>query len=276
MKLIIFLIIIVIIYYLATKIKVVHIDNLPPNNRKELVTRKKIKDVLASSYVKDTSREERMENFVNNLQFDKPKNLPKNLPDAHKLVGIIRSEFVDSQYKFNIPNLPQSTRYCTKYTKKLDDKYLEQIKKNINDWNEIFNHEDVILIKGMNPIFVIETGAEFVIKVNVSLLYADKTMHLETEYYGQIEKCDDFLNGGVDSYIIQLVSIKPIKKSEYDINPTPADIEDINNPFMSMDEQLNYVNKIKKMHYDENNMSMDEQLNYVNKIKKMHYDENND
>lgn len=267
MKLIIFLVIVIIIYYLATKIKVVHIDNLPPNNKKELVTRKKIKDILTSSYVKDTSREERIENFVNNLEFDEPTNLSRNFPNACNLVDLIRKEFVDSQYKFNIPNLPQTTRYCTKYTKYLDDKYLEQIKQNINDWNEIFNHKNIILIKGIKPIFVIETEAEFVIKVNISLLYLNKTMHLEAEYYGQIEKSDEFLNGGFDSYILQLVSIRPIKRSEYDTTPTPMDISgetyagsfdskhkqsDINNPFMSMDEQLNYVDRIKKMHRDEN------------------------
>ena len=258
MKLILFLIIIIIIYYVATKIKVVHIDSLPPNNKNELITRKKLKDVLTTSYIKDdnTSKNLRIESFVNDLEFDTTSVQKPNAHNAYKaynaydVLNNIKEEFLDDQYKFNIPNLPQTTRYCTKYTAHIDNKYVEQIKRNINDWNE------TISIQGIKPIFIIEAGKEFVMKINVSLLYANKTMHLELEYYGQIERSDDFLNGGFDSYILQLVSIKPIKKSEYDINPDApiaADNNlDINNPFISMREQLEYVDKINKMHLNDN------------------------
>lgn len=268
MKLIIFLVIVVIIYYLATKIKVIHIDKVHPENKKELTDRKKIKDALTYSYIKCIDKQKPNKNIVSIENFENiilrdddadcintnaPKKNSKWLPDACSLVDIIREEFVDSQYKFNVPNLPRNTRYCNKYTKQLDNKYLKQIKLNINEWNELFYQNNIIMVKNMKPIFIIETETEFVMKVNVSLLYQEKTMHMELEYYGQIEKCDEFLEGGCDSYILQLVSIRPIRKSEYDAEIGTINDVNINNPFMPMNEQLSYVDKIKQMHFMENN-----------------------
>jgi hypothetical protein len=60
------------------------------------------------------------------------------LPNASNLLFLIKSEYVDDQYKFNISNKPVTTRTSNRNTIEQDNKYLHKIKRNIDGWNELF------------------------------------------------------------------------------------------------------------------------------------------
>lgn len=180
------------------------------------------------------------------------------LPNANNLYILIKSEYVDDQYRFNVSGQPVTTRYPSKSLDHLDRKYIKHIRRDIEAWNELFykyyqTNKQHIQVRGIKPIFVMETLNEFIIKVNVSLLYLGRSMHFQLLYYGQIERTDDFLDGSVDKYILQLVEIKPITKSEFDTQTMPNESP---SPFMSMNEQMEYVDRINQMHKDEENYGL--------------------
>ena len=101
---------------------------------------------------------------------DKDENKNYNyqaMPNVTNLVDIIKFEYSDPRYKFNLPNLPVTTRYPNSETTRLDEKYLRHIRNNINSWNKIFdlycqNNGKIITILELKPIFIMETENEFV------------------------------------------------------------------------------------------------------------------
>lgn len=256
MKIIIFLIIIVILYFIATQIKLIHIDTLSDKQQNEINTKSRLKYMLTSDHIKCDDKIHNMHNKNEffNLQSRNQCNDNINLPSGKHLFHLIKSNYLDNQYQFNIANQPTITRYYNQNMTNTDNKCLEYIRKNIRKnillWNKIFENKKIIEINTINPIFIIETSNEFIIKTNVSLIYRNKTMHLQLTYYGQIKISDDFLNDGKDTYILQLTDIQPLKKSDYDLQIKEINEYD-NNPFMTMQEQLQYVDKINQLHENE-------------------------
>ena len=212
MKLIIFLIIVVILYFVATQIKVFHVDTLSREQRTELENRSKIRSMLVSNHIKckessdemplikneskkiqfdfpsscsrsiipmtDKSFQSKMEHFVQNLEFENGNSTDKindkinysatgltSNKNINTFLKMIKYEYLDTQYKFNIATLPVTSRSPNKNTEILDKKYLRHIKKNIENWNEIFDHH-AIIVKHIKPIFIQETENEFIIYFN--------------------------------------------------------------------------------------------------------------
>lgn len=301
MKILILLLVLVIIYFIAVKLKVVHVSTLPEEQKTELNNRNKIRSMLLNNYIKCDENENKTNNnktnslsnsiegfkdrllSVNNSPdsdfyitsykiYDtndtndiSKRNLKKNyIPimdlnihmkpmkpmNIYQILDIITDEYLNDQYQFNLPNKPVTNRYPNKNTINSDKKYINHIKENINGWNETLQNEfiDPLRVAGIKLIFIMETEEEFIIKANVKLLYNAKTLHLSLDYYGIIDKSDDYLNGGSDTYIIQLINLKPIQKEEYQ-NSVKENNRD--GPFMSMNEQMAYVERVNKMHENE-------------------------
>jgi hypothetical protein len=296
MKLIYFLIIIVIIYVVATQLKVFHVDTLPDKQRDEINHKSKLKSILMTNHVKDspsnkhspsnrpskgclsdkqptkkhyTMEDNRLIGYTDKYaseQFqstDYKRNYwdlsggKIEFPNASNLLFLIQSEYMDNQpnYKFNISNQPGTTRYPSRNSSDLDAKYIKYIKKNVEGWNELFykyyqTNQKMLFVRDVKPVFIMETTNEFVIKVNVSLLYRQRTIHFQLTYYGQIERTDDFLNGGTDVYTLQLTEVMPIPKSDFEIQVRSMNENDTG-PFMTMEEQMQYVDRINQRHRDE-------------------------
>jgi len=291
MKLLYFLLIVLIIYFITTQINVVHINTLPQNQQNELRNRSEFRSHLLDNYIKCDSPIDQLDrpNPVEHFEFKENEFLkntelysarqynsrnykhdyfdmngrPIELPNANDLFILLRSEYIDStyannKYKFNITGLPVTSRYPNKNTIKPDKKYVSVIKRDIMSWNNLFPkyyHTDkrLITIQDIKPIFIMETEFEFVVQAIVKLSYRNKSMHFRVEYYGQINRTDDILNGPSDTYTIRLVGLKPISKSDFDIQPDPNNQEE-RGPFISMDSQLKYVDKINQMHKAETNI----------------------
>lgn len=252
-KLILFLIIIAIIYFVASKTKVVHLNTLPSDERKELDKRSKMKLASKNHFRCKDHHVEKFTNLDDNrkLYRHSVQNRRNSFMDARKLLTLIRNEYLDTQYKFNIPNLPVTSRCPNNNTKIIDREYVWRIRSNIENWNKILRKNgsnNLIHVNDMRIIFIMETSNEFIINTIVALSYAGKTLHLKLSYYGHIERSDDFINGGEDVYSLQLTEIKPVSKSEYQkLNKSKIKA----NAFMTMSEQLEYVDKVNKMHANE-------------------------
>lgn len=199
------------------------------------------------------------------------------LPSISTLIDLLRNEFVDSQYRFNVPNQPVTTTRSN-----IDTKYLRQIENNITKWNRVFQkyystYDEHITLSELVPVFIMETEREFIIQINVALMYRSKSFHLQLLYYGTVMKSDTFLNDclipdetndttlelsiyrrqfglvpkttdfatevcsvDTDVYVLQLLDMVPMKKSDFD--KIKIDIlHDSDKPFMTLDEQLEYV-----------------------------------
>src|SRR5690606_12138421 len=60
------------------------------------------------------------------------------LPNLSSLYQIVRSEYEDDQYKFNVANQPVTTRSPNRNTVRQDNVYLRYVRENVESWNEIF------------------------------------------------------------------------------------------------------------------------------------------
>lgn len=238
MKLIIFLIIVVIIYFIATQIKVVHITTLPTKERTELENKNKLKEMLKPSYIKSFENKEntipQQENFQKQIKNTKEQN-------SDSLLSIIRSNHLDPNYQFNIANSPINLMNLHKDNMHYD-KYKKYITKEINSWKKIYKNNFQVF--NIEPIYIAETLDEFLVKANANINFYGKSLFVQVVYYGMVERSDDPFNT-CDKYKLQLVGIKKISRSEY------STITKIDNPFMTMNEQMEYIAKINQMHAEE-------------------------
>lgn len=215
MKIFLFIIIIIIIYYIASQIQIVHLDTLSPQNRAEFITKSNIKSMFVTNHIKQKTSQQKIP-----------------FPDAQKILEMVRAKYLNPKYKFNLATQPETTRYPNENTKIIDKKYYQLIKKNIQEWNKN------LVLKKIKLIYINEIPDEFIIVSNIKFFYQNKALCLQVKYYGQSDYSDE--------YNLQLVAIKPISKKEFDSTG-----HDEYEPFMSMNEQMEYVDKINKMHMEE-------------------------
>lgn len=233
MKLLLFIIILIIVYFLIMKLFINKKDetiiNKPINSIKEITIlpnnrKKKIKLVSKK---------------------EKTKFMTKD-----KLIDNIKQKYLCLDYLFNLSNNPSTIRYLTSQFSPLDNKYLKYINKNIMQWNNIYNNDiNVLFIDNIQPISVVETDNEFMIKVTAKLLYLDKPFYVKLVYYGLINKMDDFFAKQDCIYHLQLVAIDEISKQSYHKSKEPVTIE---STFVTMEEQMKYVHEINKIHEQSN------------------------
>lgn len=190
------------------------------------------------------------------FQPPKPRPIQVNNPKIAKLkvenptdyfLNKVKSEYLDRKYNFNMIDLPVTSRSPNSNSSRKDNKYLQHIENNINNWKEIFDQYDQYNIKGIKPVFVKETEDEFVVQIYSCLVYRGQAIYLDLTFYGNIHKSDDFINGGTDIYIIQLVEAKKLSRSIY--------YGKISNyqPFVPMKKIMKYVDNVNKMHAEEAN-----------------------
>lgn len=175
-----------------------------------------------------------------------PKQLEKDtkFPDITQLLNRIKEKYLNTKYLFNLPNNPSTTRYPANQPSQQDHEYLKYIKKDIKTWNNILNTPiNIITIKNIHPILVVETSDELLIKVTAELKYLKTIFYLELSYYGLIERTDDFFTNQNNTIHLQLVEINKININQYLQSKQPVTEEA---PFITMSEQMAYVDEINK------------------------------
>lgn len=285
MKLLYFFLVVLAIYFIATQIYVYHIKSLPKDCQQEFIARQKLKSMINHNHVRVTTTKDRKkictflnssddnqvqvqnrglvkENFTNTITNNLTKE-ESELPTARELIDLIKLDYVDfeSQYVFNSVNLPVTTRRQFGKSKR-DKLYLKSIYQYLMGWNILFRKycsiDNILLnVLKIRPIFAMETDTEFILQVNVSLFYLNRTLHLELVFNGEIQRSDDIINEPVDQCFLQLDRIKLIPKQEFDTKIFEDVKDNITDgildggQFVSMDEQLKYVQKINRMHENE-------------------------
>jgi hypothetical protein len=218
-------------------------DTLPSKDRMEIDKKIHIKSLLGHNYHKCSNNMSK----TNKLFSHKYKNGNINVND---IIEKIKTKCANSNYQFNLPNLPVTTRYPSSW---IDKRYLEFIRLDINKWNEMLfgsSRRNYLRLKELHPIMIMETEYDFIIVVIAKIWYSKLMIYLELRYYGKIEESDDFTND--DDYYIQLIDIETLSKSDY-----KKYIRNINDktyyPFMTMKEQMAYVDRINRIHRNEAN-----------------------
>jgi len=289
MRLIYFSLVVIAIYFISSLVNVVHINTLPPQQQEELNQRLKFRSDYLSSHLKDKTGQKEEDSHAqqtpqsldfeqnvwirnNDLYSATQKNsrdykrdyfdlekLDMKLPTGNELFILLRSEYIDStqdqaNYRFNLINLPVTTRIPTASTASLDRKYEKLLRKDILQWNNVFPiyyklNKELIDLKGFKLTYVAETETEFVLDAVIKLTYMKKPMCFKVHYYGRLERGADFLNGERESYILKLVRLQPITTAEYNEQVSPKDRPDGDiGPFMSMRDQMAYVDQYNKSH----------------------------
>ena len=263
MKLIPFLIIVLIVYFVVIQIMnahnktryekynrsiIKHMEPFKPIKKKSMNIPSKREKVNKTINFNCLKKKIKKQDFDNEWMTINRSDVPSMGKTGIYLLNKIKDTYLDSQYYFNDATLPVTSRSPNKNTARIDKKYLHHIKQNINNWNESFDqYGQAFVVKDIKPIFIQETENEFVIQSNVMIYYKYHMIYLDLTFYGQIERSDDFLNGGSDIYIIQLVSAKLVSESKYHSAVKKYQ------PFLSMEENMKYVDRINKMHADEAN-----------------------
>jgi hypothetical protein len=159
----------------------------------------------------------------------KKKRAVKKKHRSHKAKSIdnIIDEFVDPDYTFNFQILPEVTR---KYNPDADQKYIDHIAANVKEWNHGLHAIQIL------PEQIRETSQEFYIKARIHVKIYKIEHFVWAEYYGRMIKADDYLEGGQDECILQLVSLKPMSKESF-----YSGLKLDENPFMSMSEQIHHT-----------------------------------
>jgi len=231
----------IIIYLIASQIQVFHVSSLPDEQRTELKKRSKTRSRLLKNHISVDSKEE--------FKMLPTKNNPfSNLPYPLDLINLIQEEYGNDQYKFNNVNLPVSFKYNSD-----DPTYIRHILRDIQSWNRLFpkyydTEKKLLTVNVVHLTSVQETEAEFVINATASLTYLSRTMHVKLLYYGEIIRTDNILSKDTNTYILQLISIKPIRKDDFNKKVNESD------PFLTMQDQMSYVERINYMHKNENNI----------------------
>lgn len=209
MKIIYFIAIVIIIYVIASRIKVVHIDSLEENLELTRDMNRQIrKDKMAvkSSLSDPDARGIRLpwkETFTAKTHSTYP---------VREFIGLIREQCLDSNYQFNVQNQPVTTRYPDKLA---DGPALQKIRSHINSWNNVLgqnSHFDLICLR---PIMVKEVPSEFIIYLIAKIRYVNETIHLTLTYYGIIDEIDDFFDRK-DSYYLKLIDMKSVPKQVFE------------------------------------------------------------
>ena len=249
--LLIILAIIIVLYFVFTRINVVHIDKLKdhvdnPEHLEQYIQTKNQQPVVP----KIKLGSEKITSEINLSEgFDNVSESESCEPDAAELIEYIEEEHLERDYCFNLDNNPVSTKYPSNLSKIEIKRYKKLIGNDISTWLDD-SYFSGLNIKSIDILFVKEADVEYYVRANVKLEYLAKMLCLEIAYYMKKDILDDFLSGGNNhGYELQLIDIKPISLANYQSKISFACKK--KGPFMSLEDQMKQVEEINKMHENE-------------------------
>ncbi len=202
MKLLIFIIILIIIYFVTTQIKVVHIDTLPKKQQLELSTRDKVRSMLVNNYVKCPDNKLRQ----TPVQKEKFQQSSK-----HRFVTIVKNYFLNTEYVFNPLNLVVDNHLYDPNS--FRDEYIYNlIKQEIAIWCDLIpnNYRPQISI---SPSKILSTKNQFLVYVKMRVLDNKNSDYCRLLFF--IELVNNNSTHQDKPTKCQLVSIKNIDIDDY-------------------------------------------------------------
>ncbi|QGR53870.1 hypothetical protein [Moumouvirus maliensis] len=129
----------------------------------------------------------------------------------------------------------------------------KKLKKDINFWNHklLRSHfKTRIDIIDAIPYQINQTNDEFIIEIIIHTKLQYQDTFLKIIYHGSINKDLDFFSNDLSNkYIIQFMELSLLTKEIYQNLSQNIKLDE--NPFMTINEQMEYVNKINKLHQEE-------------------------
>ncbi len=126
-----------------------------------------------------------------------------------------------------------------------------KLKNDICEWNhKLFHNQNKIILSETIILNLIATMDEFMVELLGHIFIAKQDYYIKLCYYGKkISDVDFFSNNNNNVYIVSMCNIEMSDDDTYleAINRNNTK----NNVFMSMSEQMEYVNKINIMHREE-------------------------
>lgn len=222
MKIIYFILILIFLYLLFTRVKVVHISEVPEN---KLAPIKVIPNNTAKNMLEETSNNKinKIPQSINNTSNNTINKIPQLVSNApiepfkvqesnhnwNDILSLIKSDEMNDDYYFNLPNLPVMHR---NKTNSKDHAYTKLIRNNIKSWNNLFNGDKIKIIE-LKIVNIKETEDEAIIIVLTHLSYGKKHIYLKLSYYIILNRLDDLFES--DRYHTQMIDIVQISENNY-------------------------------------------------------------
>jgi len=274
MKIVFIILILIIIYLVFRQIKVypkkektVKVENFDVSEKRPINYSGKKQSLEKPTYFAPSEsvdyKEQRptsVEARIRELPSSKrSEDCTSELPSAREFMRLVQEEHLNTQYKFNVATQPVTTIVPNRYNEDTQSRYLDKIRKFVDDWNQIFDDyygidRKQLKVKDINLLFIQETMTEFVIRANVRVVYQGKPLHMRLSFYGWIDRSDEPHFGEKDHYYMQMFDLAPISSDEYGVEPTGHSTS-WDDTFSSYDRDRKYAKKIREMHQKEHFMS---------------------
>nr|WBF70856.1 hypothetical protein [Megavirus caiporensis] len=237
--LLIFIILIIIIIYYSQKQKKTNF-----NDNKFINIKSKNKP---RSEFMDNSKNKSKSKFIDlttdtDEYYDKTNNI-------YNLINEINNKY-SINVEFNMANSPiigQIDKNLSLYISKM---ITHKLKKDISEWNHEFCYDkNKIILSETIILNLIATMDEFMVELLGHFFIEKKDYFIKLCYYGKKNTDIDFFSNNNNTYIISMCDIEMSDDDTYleAINQNNTK----NNVFMTMSEQMEYVNKINNMHREE-------------------------
>ncbi|ANB50524.1 hypothetical protein [Powai lake megavirus] len=237
--LLIFVILIIVIIYYSQKQK-------KPNFDDNKFTNNKSKNKSQNKFL-DNSKNKSKNKFIDlttdtDEYYDKTNNI-------YDLINDINYKY-STDVEFNMANSPiigQIDKNLSLYISKM---ITHKLKKDINKWNyNFFNDQNKIILSETIILNLIATIDEFMVELLGHFFIEKKDYFIKLCYHGKKNTDIDFFSNNNNTYIITMCDIEMSDDDTYLEAINKNNTQD--NVFMTMSEQMKYVNKINIMHREE-------------------------
>jgi hypothetical protein len=195
MQFFIFIIILVAVIYLMSRVKLHHLNDLPEEQKNIMLNKEILRSALIKNHIKITSGQDMKQYFPLVTQ-----------KDLKKIINEIRDKEIEDKYHFNMANKPIQKRNPQKQPSPRDIKYIRYIREGMDNWGKPLIVENIILKD------IIETEEEFMIRVLAKILFWNEVYDLSLLWYGRILPPDDIFTKQQDPYKLFLLNIKLVSK----------------------------------------------------------------
>ncbi|AFX92454.1 hypothetical protein CE11_00427 [Megavirus courdo11] len=197
---------------------------------------------------KNMSRNKSQNKFID-LMSDTDKYYDSETNNVCNLVSEINNKY-SIDIEFNMANNP----IIGQIDKNLNSYFLHivnrKLKNDICEWNhKLFHNQNKIILSETIILNLIATMDEFMVELLGHIFIAKQDYYIKLCYHGKKISDIDFFSNNNNTYIISMCNIEMSDDDTYleAINRNNTK----NNVFMSMSEQMEYVNKINIMHREE-------------------------
>ncbi|AZL89441.1 hypothetical protein QKC54_gp0384 [Megavirus baoshan] len=258
--LLIFLILIIVIIYYdqkqkKTKIKNNKLVNIKSENLSQNISQNLSQNKYKNKYknksknVSQNVSQNISQNKFIDLVSDTDEYYNDDTNNIYNLINEINNRY-SIEIEFNMANNPVIGQIDKNLSSYFSQIVTRKLKNDINQWNhELFHNQNKIILSETVILNLKATTDEFIVELLSHFFIEKQDYYVELCYYGKKNSDIDFFSNNNNIYIISMCNIEMSDNDTYleAINKNNTE----SNVFMTMSEQMKYVNKINIMHREE-------------------------